>query len=469
MRRRRSASRCRGRRTRRPPRPRCRRGIGGPSRPSSCVHAADGQQRRDGNAPAHPTPRSEMTTSCAPRRAAARAWRPRRARANASPRWPRDERPRRVEHDDRRHGLPELRQLGRAQDRGRDRDGGGETGGVEQVGAAPDWHLERHHRALPLRVDRRVRDLREGLAQECRDAARPLGERRDRRVVPHAPDRLVPFEGHGPDGLAHDLRVEPERDAPAGVRRRDLGRQHGRHPRSREAPRTMALDRRSPDLPRSVSTTTSSPGPSAFAPRHPRVGSSSTLPASDATTSRPSSVAVMARGRRPFRSSSAPTRCPSANTIAAGPSHGSLATASGPDPAVPQPYGRGNEDCRSPRRPRHPPSRSSSTASSRDCESDPDSVTSGPTSASRFAQRRRAELVTTAAHRLAVRPDRVDLAVVREVAERLRQPPRRERVRGVALVEQRVSGVEVRGAEVRVEPPELVADEEALVDDRATG
>ena len=74
------------------------------------------------------------------------------------------------------------------------------------------------------------------------------------------------------------------------------------------------------------------------------------------------------------------------------------------------------------------------------------------------------ERVAASPHRLAIRAHRVDLAVVRQVAERLRQPPRWEGVGRVALMEHRVARVEVIGLEVRVEAPELVADEEALVD-----
>ena len=65
-----------------------------------------------------------------------------------------------------------------------------------------------------------------------------------------------------------------------------------------------------------------SPGPS-----RPRstIGSApkSTMPASDAASTLPDSVRHQRIGRKPLRSSAAPTRSPSAKTIAAGPSHGS--------------------------------------------------------------------------------------------------------------------------------------------------
>ena len=50
-----------------------------------------------------------------------------------------------------------------------------------------------------------------------------------------------------------------------------------------------------------------------------------------------------------------------------------------------------------------------------------------------------AKRMASSAHRFAVRADGVDLAVVRQVPERLRQPPRGERVRRVALMERRRS------------------------------
>ncbi len=69
------------------------------------------------------------------------------------------------------------------------------------------------------------------------------------------------------------------------------------------------------------STSSISPGPS----RPRRVvsaGVNGTAPASEATATSRSRVTANAAGRSPLRSTSAPTRRPSANTMAAGPSHG---------------------------------------------------------------------------------------------------------------------------------------------------
>ena len=69
------------------------------------------------------------------------------------------------------------------------------------------------------------------------------------------------------------------------------------------------------------STRSSSPGPS----RPRRTVSEAlngTAPASEATATSRSRVTAKAAGRSPLRSTSAPTRRPSAKTMAAGPSHG---------------------------------------------------------------------------------------------------------------------------------------------------
>ena len=52
--------------------------------------------------------------------------------------------------------------------------------------------------------------------------------------------------------------------------------------------------------------------------------SMSSTPASDASTTRPSSVIQKRPGRRPLRSSTAPILVPSVKATQAGPSHGSM-------------------------------------------------------------------------------------------------------------------------------------------------
>ena len=64
-----------------------------------------------------------------------------------------------------------------------------------------------------------------------------------------------------------------------------------------------------------------------------------------------------------------------------------------------------------------------------------------------------------------VAAQRVDLAVVREVAEGVRELPRGEGVGGVALVDERERAFEVRVVQVLVEALDLAGEEESLVDD----
>ena len=62
--------------------------------------------------------------------------------------------------------------------------------------------------------------------------------------------------------------------------------------------------------------------------------------------------------------------------------------------------------------------------------------------------------------------ERIDLAVVRERAERVRQLPARERVRRIPLVHDGEGRDEVRVRQVRVEPLDLRREQQALVDHR---
>ena len=66
---------------------------------------------------------------------------------------------------------------------------------------------------------------------------------------------------------------------------------------------------------------------------------------------------------------------------------------------------------------------------------------------------------------LAVAPDRVDLTVVGDRAERLGERPGRRRVRRIALVEERVGDLQ-RLAQVRVQVGEPITGDQALVHDR---
>ena len=67
---------------------------------------------------------------------------------------------------------------------------------VEEVLLPPDEAHQRHHELLAQRVDRRVGHLREELLEVAEEQDRALGEHRERRVVAHRADRLLPARGH---------------------------------------------------------------------------------------------------------------------------------------------------------------------------------------------------------------------------------------------------------------------------------
>ncbi len=153
-----------------------------------------------------------------------------------------------------------------------------------------------------------------------------------RGVVAHAPQRLVGLERHRLDVEPGPLGVEPGEVAHGVARYARLrpAWPARRGPRGPVATRRGSAGSAAPTCFASVSsriarrpgsTRSSSPGP-----RRPRRTVSAALngiaPASDATATRRSRVTANAAGRSPLRSTSAPTRWPSANTIAAGPSHG---------------------------------------------------------------------------------------------------------------------------------------------------
>ena len=113
-----------------------------------------------------------------------------------------------------------------------------------------------------------------------------------------------------------------------------------------------------------------------------------------------------------------------------------------------------------------PPRVSSSTTSSNDAESLAPSLTIGK-SGRRSPSSSDLELGLARAHPVAVALHRVDLAVVRDHAERLGERPRRERVGRVARVHEREPRREALVAEVGVERLELQRRDHALVDQRA--
>ncbi len=67
---------------------------------------------------------------------------------------------------------------------------------VEQVRPRADDRDEAHHQFLADRVDRRVGHLREVLLEIGEEQLRPIGQRRDRRVVAHGADRFFAGRRH---------------------------------------------------------------------------------------------------------------------------------------------------------------------------------------------------------------------------------------------------------------------------------
>ncbi len=69
----------------------------------------------------------------------------------------------------------------------------------QQVALAADEAHERHHELLAQRVNRRVGHLGEELLEVREEQLRPAREHRERRVVAHRADGLLPARGHRRD------------------------------------------------------------------------------------------------------------------------------------------------------------------------------------------------------------------------------------------------------------------------------
>src|SRR5881628_1133305 len=80
----------------------------------------------------------------------------------------------------------------------------------QQRAPTPDVHPQRHDQRLAQRVDRRVRDLREALAEIRVQAGWDARERRDWRIVAHAPHGVVPLATHRLEHVAQVLEAPPE-------------------------------------------------------------------------------------------------------------------------------------------------------------------------------------------------------------------------------------------------------------------
>ena len=93
---------------------------------------------------------------------------------------------------------------------------------TQQRRSAPELHAQVHDDPLALRVDGRVGDLGERLTKMVGDRPVESTAARCRRVVAHAPERLVGVEGHRPDIEPGTFRIEP------GEVAQDVVGRHGR-------------------------------------------------------------------------------------------------------------------------------------------------------------------------------------------------------------------------------------------------
>ena len=205
----------------------------------------------------------------------------------------------------------------------------------------PSTQVDRqvHHDPLALRVDGRVGDLREALAQVVGDRSIHVRGAGRGRVVAHGPQRLVRLEGHRLDVQPLSLGVEagdPARREWRGRGGRDDGQRHrpglgvrrrrhlaaalGTHHRAGGVLARLvvpsdhaALDVHDEDLAGTQPTLL-----------HDVRGVDRHGAASEAAATMPAPVTVTAIGRRPLRSSIAPTRVPSLKASAAGPSQGAM-------------------------------------------------------------------------------------------------------------------------------------------------
>ncbi len=147
-----------------------------------------------------------------------------------------------------------------------------------------ELHPQVHDGALALRVDRRIRDLRECLAQVIGHRAVEPASARGRRVVAHAPERLVRLERHRLDVQAGSFRVQAGEIARSVPSAPDASRW------PRLPPRT---GRRGPDVARRGSASSEAPRPW---PRHPRGSRGGAAPRAAV---RPAPGARDERSRRP--------------------------------------------------------------------------------------------------------------------------------------------------------------------------
>ena len=204
-------------------------------------------------------------------------------------------------------------------------------------------------------------------------------------------------------------------------------------------------------------------------------GSTSSTPASLASTTRPSRVRHHRPGRRPLRSSTAPTTVPSVNATLAGPSHG--LHQAGVE-AVEVPPLRVHRLVVLPRLRDHHQHRVRQAAAAQVQQLE-HLVEVGRVRRARRADREDAAQVArdqvaaqqrlAGGHPVPVAPDGVDLSIVGDVPVRVGQRPGRERVGREPRVHQRDRADHPLVGQVREERGHLVGRQHSLVDDGPAG
>ena len=356
---------------------------------------------------------------------------------------------------------------------------------LQQIALRPDGRLHRRDELLANRVERRIRHLREELREVVVEQARTIREHGERRVVAHRPDRLFALSAIGADedlqvlfGVAEELLPASNR---VGIGERQLGRvgqvldrdQVLREPVAvRMRPRQLVLDLvvvHDPPLGGVDEEDLARMQPLLDAHvlgrdvEHARLGRhDDEVVLRHRVARRTQAVAVEhgadhgAIGERDRRRA-VPRLHQRRVELVEGPPLGRHALVSGPR------LGNHHQDGVRQRAARH--------------DEELEHVVERRRVAAAFADDRQDLLEIVAEelgrhqrfarlHPVDVAAQRVDLAVVGDVPIRMRQRPRRKRVRAEALVHERERRLDARVAQIREHPVDLIRDQHALVDER---
>ena len=360
---------------------------------------------------------------------------------------------------------------------------------LQYVGEVGETRVEAHHMPLAQGVNRRVRDLAEILAEEMADSARLVGNDRERRVVPHGADRFLRILDHGGKDQLHILQRHIGRDLATGqlgavIDRTPIlfGRRQAVH--RAEAFHQFAIGtlRRDPVLDLAVVVD------DAFVQI-------------DREHLARTHAALVHHGR--FRHDHHPGLGPDDQQIVVGPGEAQrtqrVAVDARDDPAAIGHRQRGGAVPRLHHRSEifiHVEMRARDVLSTLPClghqhqlggrriaaraaDRLEHGVERGGIGRARrdhrldvlrpFAKGQRGHLDLVALHPVLVAANGVDLAIMGKRAERLGQPPLREGVGRIALVEDRDAAFEALVLKVRVKDRQRFREEQPLVDDRAAG